>query len=100
MHYRHEVAPTVFHTKAVVPLLWISSFSDCVWEFCVRSLFCYALIIVIFSFVFFVLKKRELIALRQLSSCCYMAVMDLSLFLMVPWADMQVRVSHLLAILT
>ena len=35
------------------------------------------------------LRKRELVALLELSSCCHVAVCLLCLFLTVPWVDLQ-----------
>ena len=40
---------------------------------------------VISSFAIISLRKRELVALHSLSSCCHVAVSVLCLFLLVPW---------------
>ena len=47
------------------------------WEFCVCSLFCCALLSVLSSFAIILKRKRELVALLKLSSkCCEMMFCD------------------------
>ena len=43
---------------------------------------------VLSSFAIISLRKRELVALLKLSTCCHVAVMDLCLFFMVPWVGL------------
>ena len=52
-------------------------------------MFCYAVLNVLSSFAITSQRKRELVALLYLSSCCHMAVIVLSLFLMALWVDLQ-----------
>ena len=50
-----------------------------------RSLFCDAVLIVLFSFSIISLRKEELVALLQFCSCCRVAVNGLYLFPEMPW---------------
>ena len=52
------------------------------------SMFCDAVFIVLSSFEINSLRKRELVALLELCSCCGVAVSVLCLFLTVPWNDL------------
>ena len=56
--------------------------------FCIRSLFCYAILCVISSFAIITLGKRGLVALLLLSSGYHVAVIAIILFLMVPWVGL------------
>ena len=53
--------------------------------YCVRSLFCYAVLCVLSSFVIISLGKRELVALLY----SHVVVVALCLFLTVPWVGLQ-----------
>ena len=53
-------------------------------DLCVWSLFCNAVLGVLSSFVIILVRKRELVALLLLGSCCHGAVSVLCLFLVVP----------------
>ena len=63
----------------VVELLLIVTF---IVGFCNCSMFCYVLLYVHSSFVTILMRKRELVALLILSSCCLVFVV--CLFLAVP----------------
>ena len=53
------------------------------------SLLCYAVLSVFSSFAIILMRKRELVALLKLSSCCLVTVCVMWLFLMVSWVGMQ-----------
>ena len=55
----------------------------------VWSLFCYAVRIVLSSFTIISLRKRELVGLLKLSSCCHVVISILPLFPVVPWVGQQ-----------
>ena len=61
----------------------------CGFFVCVWSLICDEVLCVIFSFANILLRKRELVALLQLCSCCHVGVCVLSLFLLVTWVDLS-----------
>ena len=52
---------------------------------CVWSVFCYEVLSVLSSFTIVSLRKRELVALFDLSSCWHLAVSDLYLLFAVQW---------------
>ena len=70
------------------------------WVFCVRLLFCYAVLCVLHSFAIISLGKRELVALFLLSSWCHVAVIVLCLLLMMQLVGLQSVIVVFLAILT
>ena len=47
------------------------------------------LLSVLSSFAVILLRKRELVVLYLLSSCCHVAVCVLCLFLVIPWVGLQ-----------
>ena len=53
------------------------------------SLFCYALLYVLFSFAIILTRKRDLFALFLLSLECLDTVNVMQLFLRVPWVGLQ-----------
>ena len=55
--------------------------------FCNRLMLCYMLLYVHSSFAIILVRKRELVALLSLSSCCRVIVVWL--FLAVPWVCLQ-----------
>ena len=57
----------------VVILFFLLPFGVCVFV-CVCSLFCDEVLSVIFSFAIILLRKRELVALRQLCYGCHVGV--------------------------
>ena len=60
----------------LIPCLIMLSLSV---DFCVWSFFCYAVLSVLSSFAIITLRKRELVALLALCSCCLMAASALCL---------------------
>ena len=52
-------------------------------------MFCCAVLCVLSSFAIILMGKRELVALLYLSSWCFVTVIVLWLFLMVPWVGLQ-----------
>ena len=85
------MAQAAVRSKAVVLLLLIHcilyltlSVGVLCW-----SLFCYALLCVIFSFAIILTRKSGLVALLQLSSWCLVTVNVLWLYLMVQWVGLQ-----------
>ena len=52
-------------------------------------MFCYALLCVHFSFAIILKRKRNLVALLVLSCRCIVNLIDLWLFLTVPWVGVQ-----------
>ena len=52
--------------------------------FCVWSLFCNIVVIILTSFAIIVLRKRELVTLLYLCSCCCVGIYVLCLFLTLP----------------
>ena len=57
---------------------------------CNCSMFCCTLLYVHFSFAIILMGKRELVALLSLSSWCL--VIDVWLFLAVPWVCLQILI--------
>ena len=57
--------------------------------FCVRYMFCCAVLCVLSSFAIIPLGERVLVILLLLSSECHVFVVVLCLFLTVPWVGMQ-----------
>ena len=70
-------------------ILWFHSSMAKIWRQGVRSLFCYALLSVLSSFVIILTRKRELFALLYLSCWCLVTVNVLPLFLLVLWVGLQ-----------
>ena len=52
---------------------------------CVWSLFCTVVLGVLSSFAIISLRKRKLVALPNLSSCCHVAINNMCLLIVVPW---------------
>ena len=76
------------HSKAVVLLLLILVLIVIpIVRFCNCSMFCCALLYVLFSFAIILMEKIELAALLSLSSWCRVIVVWL--FLAVPWICLQ-----------
>ena len=69
----------------MVQLIHRLLFLPMVVGFCVCSLFWYALLSVLSTFVIILLRKRELIAILYLSSCCLMTLSVLWLFCTATW---------------
>ena len=67
----------------VVDSLFVIAPIVCVF-FCVWSLFCYTILIVLSSSAIISLRKPELVALLKSFSCCHLAV--LWLFITVGWS--------------
>ena len=59
------------------------------WIVCVESLYCNVHVVLCAntSFAIILARKRKLIALLKLRSCCHVAVCALCLFLAVPWVS-------------
>ena len=80
---------TLTKFKPVVLLLLIHfCTSHCFRGFCVCFVFSFALLGVFSSFAIILTRKRELVALLNLSSWCLVTVSSLWLFLAVPWVGL------------
>ena len=78
----------VFKIPWFCNILSNTTYSNCLWGFCVWALFWFAVLCVFSSFAVILLGKRGLVALLLWSSECHFSVVVLCLFLAVPWVGL------------